>query len=685
MQASQPPGCRRRNRKPAQWPTDKIVVREITENGMPTELRAERRMKRLAGLIARQRLPLTLLSFDALTETQREKLFQDYVQPWLEFEEPLQAKASNMLMRMVNKSWRTHKSDLVRNFVNTGLDPLKKHPYIQLEDWETFVSLQETDEAKERSEFYKKLRAKNKNDHCLGTGGYATALRKWRKEDLELAAKGLSNPWHKYPEGRPRNYLRAHGKLVMTPEGFPKIQWLSKSAEAVSQQVVEKQAELESLGLTNKLVRDKDVLSQVLGKEQTGRMRGVSSYFGWKFWPNYEDMYRKRKRSDVDTDAIKEEIRGEVLRDVIAMLRAQGVNLPDLPSNTNLPDLPSNTNLPDLPSNTLPSMGAKDNSFASGADAVCNNVQLDGPGGNGNSYPNPMDLLTEPTYCTLVSNSGGYPVEVAKGQVFPNRTVLHSVPIQDGYVVVLVDFVHPGHESFVLTPPPNDEITTLGEALFTWIQWSKSGIVISPKEAPSKSSLEPTRPGRSAKVTLKDLACKVSSSHDEKYESAPIVGKCASKELAEGKKKTNNSTHGPAVSVASSRAHKSKNTKRDQQVGGKQQQQAEPTKSSRSTPEDSLLIRPNSKFNFGQPMLSEEEILQAGPKCAELHIYYMNACAMGRNIGIIGRVKSHFFLLDGQYVPLTVGFEDVFDLLTFDSLDVAILRVITLCVQFLLF
>ena len=106
---------------------------------------------------------------------------------------------------------------------------------------------------------------------------------------------------------------------------------MKDSAESVSKLILEKQGALESSGLT--LVREKDVLIEVLGSpEQTGCMRGVSSYSGWKHWPNYVGTYRKRKQliGDVDVKAIKEvksqvteEIIKKVTNDIMAMLRDQ--------------------------------------------------------------------------------------------------------------------------------------------------------------------------------------------------------------------------------------------------------------------------------------------------------------------------------------------------------------------------
>jgi hypothetical protein len=64
---------------------------------------------------------------------------------------------------------------------------------------------------------------------------------------------------------------------------------LKDSAESVSKKIKEKQRALEYSGLT--LVRKKDVLIEVLGSpEQTGCVHGVSSYSGWKHWPNCTGM-----------------------------------------------------------------------------------------------------------------------------------------------------------------------------------------------------------------------------------------------------------------------------------------------------------------------------------------------------------------------------------------------------------
>jgi len=185
-----------------------------------------------------------------------------------------------------------------------------------------------------------------------------------------------------------------HGVLWLSQKGV-EIHWLKDSAESVSKQILEKQGALESSGLT--LVREKDVLTEVLGRpEQTGRVRGVSSYSGWKHWPDCAGMYRKRKQStsDVDVEAIKEEVKSHVIEeitkkvtnDIMAMLCDQGVHLRS-------------------PSNTPSPVGGRKSSCASASDAVERDY-IDGL--EATPDLDIVDLLTEPTPCSIVINTGGY-------------------------------------------------------------------------------------------------------------------------------------------------------------------------------------------------------------------------------------------------------------------------------------
>jgi hypothetical protein len=146
----------------------------------------------------------------------------------------------------------------------------------------------------------------------MGPVGYTVKLEQWEEEDRQLAAAGIPNPYDAYPDDRSRNWLRARSKLVIK-DRVVVIVFNNKEAEKSAADIEEKIACAESSGMAGQ--REYDVLSQCLGRpEQHGRVRGVSSYQGWKYaWPQHVEMYKKRKRmktdTSVDTEKIKEQIK----------------------------------------------------------------------------------------------------------------------------------------------------------------------------------------------------------------------------------------------------------------------------------------------------------------------------------------------------------------------------------------
>ena len=83
----------RKARAQAKWPIEKITIMEIDDDGVPTEKKALQMLRKLAGLNARERVPLTLPKFDDLTMDQKNALFNDGVNTFLEFSENMKAKA----------------------------------------------------------------------------------------------------------------------------------------------------------------------------------------------------------------------------------------------------------------------------------------------------------------------------------------------------------------------------------------------------------------------------------------------------------------------------------------------------------------------------------------------------------------------------------------------------------------
>jgi hypothetical protein len=65
-----------------------------------------------------------------------------------------------------------------------------------------------------------------------------------------------------------------------------------------------------------------------------------------------------------------------------------------------------------------------------------------------------IDKLTEPTVCSRLDGT----VELALTKVFPSQKACHSVPVQDGYVVVQPTYVWANTSQYPL-PVPIDGVT----------------------------------------------------------------------------------------------------------------------------------------------------------------------------------------------------------------------------------
>ncbi|RLN23704.1 hypothetical protein C2845_PM07G08400 [Panicum miliaceum] len=102
--------------------------------------------------------------------------------------------------------------------------------------------------------------------------------------------------------------------------------------------------------------------------------------------------------------------------------------------------------------------------------------------------PDTIDLLTEPTKCSLLDGSG-YDMELALATVYPNQETCHTVPVEYGYAVVQPTYVWANAWHINLPVLVGDEITTLGDALLQRIQWPRLRIVIPPRSrAPTSAA-----------------------------------------------------------------------------------------------------------------------------------------------------------------------------------------------------
>jgi hypothetical protein len=91
-----------------------------------------------------------------------------------------------------------------------------------------------------------------------------------------------------------------------------------------------------------------------------------------------------------------------------------------------------------------------------------------------------IDKLTEPTTCSLLDGTG-INMKLALAKVFPFQKACHSIPVQDGYVVVQPTYVWANVGHYPLHVPfDGGDIATLAKAHIQRIQWPNGRILIPP-------------------------------------------------------------------------------------------------------------------------------------------------------------------------------------------------------------
>jgi hypothetical protein len=100
------------------WPTDVMSVGEVNDEGLPLDMRVNTRLSGVYGLVARQRVSLTLQEFDELTENEKDELFKNSIQAYVQYPEELKQKGKKLAMKIITHAWRSYKSKLVNIWRN---------------------------------------------------------------------------------------------------------------------------------------------------------------------------------------------------------------------------------------------------------------------------------------------------------------------------------------------------------------------------------------------------------------------------------------------------------------------------------------------------------------------------------------------------------------------------------------
>jgi hypothetical protein len=115
-----------------------MSVGEVNDEGLPLDMRVNMRLSRVCGLAAWQRVSLTLQGFDELTENEKDELFKNSIQAYIQYLEELKQKGKNLAMKIISHAWRSYKSKLVKIWRDQDT-PFNSYKDLSEEDWARFV------------------------------------------------------------------------------------------------------------------------------------------------------------------------------------------------------------------------------------------------------------------------------------------------------------------------------------------------------------------------------------------------------------------------------------------------------------------------------------------------------------------------------------------------------------------
>jgi hypothetical protein len=96
------------------WLTNVMNVSQINDEGVPLDMEVNTRLSRVCGLAARQRVSLTLQGFDELIKNEKDELFGNSIQAYIQYLEELKQKGKKVAMKIISHDWRKYKSKLVK-------------------------------------------------------------------------------------------------------------------------------------------------------------------------------------------------------------------------------------------------------------------------------------------------------------------------------------------------------------------------------------------------------------------------------------------------------------------------------------------------------------------------------------------------------------------------------------------
>jgi hypothetical protein len=110
-----------------------MSVGEVNDEGVPLDTTMNTRLSRGCGLAAQQRVSLILQGFDDLAKNEKDELFKNSIQAYIQYLEELKQKGKKVVMKIISHDWRSYKSKLLKIWRNQDT-PFRKYKDVTKED-----------------------------------------------------------------------------------------------------------------------------------------------------------------------------------------------------------------------------------------------------------------------------------------------------------------------------------------------------------------------------------------------------------------------------------------------------------------------------------------------------------------------------------------------------------------------
>jgi Fe2+ transport system protein B len=129
-----------------------MSVGEVNDEGLPLDTRVNTRLSRVCGLATWQRVSLTLQGFDELIKNEKDELFKNSIQAYVQYPKELKQKGKKLAMKISSHAWTSYKSKPMKLWRNQDT-PFNTYKDLSEEDWARFIEKCESENSVMNSEY----------------------------------------------------------------------------------------------------------------------------------------------------------------------------------------------------------------------------------------------------------------------------------------------------------------------------------------------------------------------------------------------------------------------------------------------------------------------------------------------------------------------------------------------------